>query len=135
MPKEPYLLGLVRIRLANLKSDPMKHIQTTKVDRLVEGFRKFGCGNDINKHAIPALMDRARFRDALAQAGIQSFSLCDGEEGSQPLSLPETEKLAILYGEHRLEAARRHLPADNRWWLVKVYDRSRFHKIHGNQTW
>ena len=119
-----HFLGFARVQLKHLELDPLKHIGAKRVKRLIRDFKLVGCNNNDTAHAVPVLVDQASLDTALTQANLTLSSLYNLEESSPILQFPDAEKLRILYGDHRLEAAKRFLPANDRWWSVLLYDSS-----------
>ena len=119
-----HFLGFARIQLKHLELDPLKHIGAKRVERLIHDFKLVGCNNNDIAHAVPVLVDQASLDAALTRANLTPSALYNIEENSPILHFPNAEKLRILYGDHRLEAAKRFLSANDRWWSVLLYDSS-----------
>ena len=119
-----HFLGFARVQLKHLELDPLKHIGAKRVKRLIRDFKLVGCNNNDTAHAVPVLVDQASLDAALTRANLTPWALYNLEENSPILHFPNAEKLPILYGDHRLEAAKRFLSANDRWWSVLLYDSS-----------
>lgn len=120
--RNAHFLGFARIQLKHLELDPLKHIGAKRVKHLIRDFKLVGCNNNDLAHAVPVLVDRASLDAALTQADLTPSALYNVAESSPILHFPDAEKPRILYGDHRLQAARKFLSANDRWWLVLLYD-------------
>lgn len=118
----PYFLGIARVHLNHLESDPMKHIEAKRVERLVRDFKQVGCSNDDIAHAVPVLVDPTIVSAAVSNANLNPSALYDIKASSPILRFPDAEKFRILYGDHRLQAGKKVLPASDRRWSVLFYD-------------
>jgi hypothetical protein len=113
--------GSARVLLKNLELDRMRHIDQAKVRR----FGAVGCHHDdLGDSSLPVLIDFEKSQEVLAAAGY-SKSTDFNKRNSLPLDLPETVKFTLLYGDYRVLAAQKHLPAMDRWWTVHVFDSGR----------
>jgi hypothetical protein len=114
--------GSARVFFKNLELDRMRCIDQNKVAKLVARFKAAGCRHDdLGDSSLAVLIDFERFRESLTAAGFPQ-STVHYERNSEPLVLPETIKFTLLYGDHRVLAAQKHLPAKDRWWTVHVFD-------------
>ena len=114
--------GSARVLLKNLELDRMRYIDQAKVTKLVRTFGAAGCHHvDLGESSLPVLIDFGKSQHSLAAAGFPK-STDYNEHNSLPLDLPETVKFTLLYGNHRVLAAQKHLPAKDRWWTVHVFD-------------
>jgi hypothetical protein len=114
--------GSARVLLKNLELDRMRHIDQTKVTKLVKRFKAVGCSHDDHgESSLAVLIDFEKSQHSLAAAGFPK-STDYNEQSSLPLDLPETVKFTLLYGDHRVLAGQQYLSAKNRWWTVHVFD-------------
>jgi hypothetical protein len=114
--------GSARVLLKNLELDRMRYIDQTKVTKLARRFEAAGCyHDDLGESSLAVLIDFEKSQHSLAAAGFPK-STDYNEQNSLPLDLPETVKFTLLYGDHRVLAAQKHLPAKDRWWSVHVFD-------------
>jgi hypothetical protein len=95
------------------------------VTRLVKRFEATGCHHyDLGDSSLAVLIDFEKFQELLAAAGFPEWRDYN-KQNNLPLDLPETVKFTLLYGDHRVLAAQKHLPAKDRWWTVHVFDSGR----------
>jgi hypothetical protein len=114
--------GSARVLLKNLELDRMRYIDQTKVTKLRKRFEASGCHHDeLGESSLAVLIDFEKSQHSLAAAGFPKLT-DHNEQNSLPLDLPETVKFTLLYGDHRVLAAQKHLPAKDRWWTVHVFD-------------
>jgi hypothetical protein len=117
--------GSARVLLKNLELDRMRYIDQTKVTKLIKRFEAAGCHHDdLGDSSLPVIIDFDKYQELLAAAGF-SKSTDLNKRNSLPLDLPERVKFTLLYGDHRVLAAQKHLPAMDRWWTVHVFDSGR----------
>jgi len=103
--KSLHFLGFARVQLEHLELDSLKHIEAKRFKRLIHDFKLVGCNNNDIAHAVPVLVDKESLDAALIQSTLTPSALYDHEESSPILHFTNAEKLRILYGDHRLEAA------------------------------
>jgi len=114
--------GSARVFLKNLELDRMRYIDQMKVAKLVRRFEAAGCyHDDLGESSLAVLIDFEKSQHLLAAAGFPRLTDYN-KKSSLLLDLPETVKLTLLYGDHRVLAAQKHLPAKDRWWTVHVFD-------------
>ena len=117
--------GSARVFLKNLELDRMRYIDENKVTKLVKRFEAAGCHpHDLGDSSLAVLIDFEKYQEVLAAAGFTK-STDFNKQNSLPLDLPETVKFTLLYGDYRVLAAQKHLPAMDRWWTVHVFDSGR----------
>lgn len=115
------LRGTARVRFDHLTFPyPIRSEDENIIKQLKETFAAEGCLDE--QHGIPAIIDDSTFQAALDKTKVDIDSLRIAP-GSQPLKLefPENIRLECLHGKHRILAARRYLPAKERWWTVDFY--------------
>jgi hypothetical protein len=112
--------GSARVPLKNLELDRMRHINEGSVEELIKRFETAGCHHDkLGESSLAVLIDFDDVHELLTAAGFPTL-----EKDSEPLELPETMKFTLMYGDYRVLAAQKHLPAKDRWWTVHVFDSS-----------
>jgi hypothetical protein len=117
--------GSARVSLRNLELDRMRYIDQNRVTKLVKRFEAAGCHHyDLGDSSLAVLIDFEKFQELLAAAGFPEWRDYN-KQNNLPLDLPETVKFTLLYGDHRVLAAQKHLPAKDRWWTVHVFDSGR----------
>ena len=117
--------GSARVLLKNLELDRMRYIDQTKVTKLIKRFEAAGCHHDdLGESSLAVLIDFEKSQHSLAAAGFPKLTDYN-EQNSLPLDLPETVKFTLLYGNHRVLAAQKHLPAMDRWWTIHIFDSGR----------
>ncbi|PQE17585.1 incA domain-containing protein [Rutstroemia sp. NJR-2017a WRK4] len=121
-------LGVALVRLKNLKYEsppgrPSIPLQPKKFNHWVREFSLEGCIPSIPRNRIRAKISQSILNDALSLSGITIDDLKDGE-ALQHLELPEGILLAYNHGQHRLEAAKRHVYPHNVWWAVELLEDS-----------
>ena len=93
--------------------------------KLAKRFEAAGCHpHDLGDSSLAVLIDFEKYQEVLAAAGFTK-STDFNKQNSLPLDLPETVKFTLLYGDYRVLAARKHLPAMDRWWTVHIFDSGR----------
>ena len=113
---ERHSKGYARVSINKLEFHSARDLDDKNVDRLLGIFRLRGCQRDDPANAVPAVVEDQTLADislALSQTGI----------GARTVPLSGTVELQCLHGRHRISAARRFLPASDKWWTVKVFDR------------
>jgi hypothetical protein len=115
-------IGSARVFLKNLELDRMRYIDQNRVTKLVKRFEAAGCHRyDLGDSSLAVVVDFERCRELLAAAGFSELRNRN-KQNDLPLDLPETVKFTLLYGDHRILAAQKHLPAKERWWSVHIFN-------------
>lgn len=117
--------GLAQIDLAALDFDfslQQGHRQPSDkiVSALEKKFKLAGCHRRDPQNYISALIDEDALRTAPTAAGSEEAALAPRDDNPTIPYLP-VERVDCLHGLHRVLAARRHLPEDDRWWIVRLY--------------
>lgn len=123
-----YFRGYAYVEIRNLRLDSTKYIDKRKISRIIKSFRRSGCENRDAKQSVPMLIDQARLDVALLEANLTPEAFQHGR--CPKLRFQRAESFAILYGDHRLLAARKHLPADDNCWTVALYDQGIYRSRH-----
>lgn len=117
-----YFRGFACIELIHLRLDPMKLIEESKVKAVTRSCKRSGCRNADIEHAVPILIDQKTLSTALANVNLSPSELNKVRKEVPILRFPATERFSIMYGDHRLHAAERSLPASKCWWIVALFD-------------
>jgi hypothetical protein len=112
---ERHCKGYARVNINNLEFHSARDLDDQNVDRLLGIFRLRGCQRDDPANAVPVVVEDQTLADI-------SSALSQNPIGARTVPLSGTVKLQCLHGRHRISAARRFLPASDKWWTVKVFD-------------
>lgn len=109
--------GTFRIPLDKLQPEKLpenpRQRDGKNVARLLDVFRREECQRRGPENHVLALVSQSVVPQVRSHDKV-------GVEGELPLFVPETP-LQILYGKHRLEAARRFLKGNDRWWVADLH--------------
>lgn len=117
-----YFKGFACVELRHLTLDPMKHIEAHKISGATKSFEKLGCRHNEIEHCVPIIIDQTVLDTALSEAHLSPSALFNVGETCPRLRFPKIKNFAVLYGDHRLRAAKEFLPADSRFWTVALFD-------------
>jgi len=131
--KAEHFLGVARIDLDQLAFDvvsPNGHRNVSKKiqTKLINVFRLEGCRRMEHEHFIDALITRDMLGAALRCYGISiqsfqnSYTLSNGSL-QHVLRLRLSGPLQCLSGLHRVAAAKCYLNKNDRWWIVRLYEK------------
>lgn len=94
---------------------------------LIDSFQRDGCMPLNVIHHIPALISEHDFKGALQRCNTTSNLLQGRNAAYLPaLYFPEGFELQCLFGRHRVEAAKRVLRPEDRWWVVELYSNGKY---------
>lgn len=98
--------------------------------RLLKVFQLEGCLRLEPENYIDALISRFDFECALRAAGLTENEFKEKcrivEESSENvIELKPENKVQCLEGLHRIQAAQSYLDNNDKWWVIKLYDRAR----------
>ena len=114
--------GSARVSLRNLELDRMRYIDQNRLAKLVRRFEATGCHNhDLGDSSLAVLINFEKFREPLAAAGFSELREYN-KQNNLLLDLPETVKFTLLYGDYRILAAQKYLPAKERWWSAHIFN-------------
>ena len=118
-----HLKGSLRVRLSQLQFlHPIRPIDPTIIKALRRDFKAEGCLQHEVDCSIPAIIDDASLKSALAMLNVSAETFKSISTGHPTkFELPSNLKLKCLHGQHRILAASEYLPAGDRWWLVDIY--------------
>jgi hypothetical protein len=105
--------GTVKIPIDKLQHEELpdnpRQFDEENVARLLDVFHKEGCYRRESDNHVPALISRSGLPEGLI-----------GADDDLQLFNPD-RSLIYLHGRHRLEAGRRFLTGNDRWWVVDLY--------------
>ena len=124
--------GTARIDISHLhfdssSSNDYQCLRPKNVERLKNIFATEGCHRLDPANHVKALISQDELHKLLQRSKISqdTFYNC-GESDKPPKLEPEAATtLRILYGRHRLEAAREFFISDDSWWTVDLYSDGR----------
>jgi hypothetical protein len=105
--------GLVKIPLDKLQHEELplnpRQLDKDNVTRLVDVFRNEGCLRRESENHVPVLISRSALPEEPLEVGgdLQFFN-------------PD-HPLIYLHRRHRLDAGRKFLTGNERWWVAKLY--------------
>ena len=105
--------------LSELDGHPVRPLDRERVKQLAQKFRLSRLQRDDPSHHLVAVtpsQDVTTHVQAILAANDDSIPFLQLEDG---------QTLQGLYGQHRIEAARSCLRAEDRWWAVCVYNHSK----------
>ena len=85
------------------------------VTRLLRIFEEEGCVRLEPEHYVPVLISRDALPPVLRSRNLGDVVL------EEPQFFEPDQPLTYLHGRHRLEAAKKYLAANDRWWVVNLY--------------
>lgn len=112
-------LGYAKVKLADLtfpdkvRNGITRPLESKNVIRLERVFELEGVLRLLPEHYIAGLTP--------AGIGQSRLSQTRGDQALEILDLGPDIKIRCLYGRHRIEAAKRVLAHDDRWWIVELY--------------
>lgn len=117
-------VGLAWVRLENLNYEPPLGrpsipLQSEKIEALLDKFSNPGCFPNVQQNRIRAKISPTVLAQALGLSRVTIEDLQD-TENLRKLELPKDVVLTYIHGQHRLEAASRHIYPHNVWWAVDL---------------
>ncbi len=103
-----------RLRFESITIDP-RQLDLKNVARILEIFNLEGCRRLELQNHVPALISQTVLH-ALLQ-GVPGGRL----EDEVPSLVDPKHDLKCLHGRHRIEAAKKYLHPDDKWWIVDLY--------------
>ena len=107
-----------RLRYEFIAVDP-RQLDPKNVARLLGIFKLEGCRRLEPQNHVPALISRTSLNALLeyVPGGLSSLNLHD----ETPVHVDPNHDLTCLHGRHRIEAAKKYLHPDDKWWIVDLY--------------
>lgn len=122
--RAPFFRGYAKVELEDLVfQQTVRTFDKKNVKRLVRIFKLEGCMREEVGNEIAAMINSTDLQTALSQSDVtqeQLFSLSE----TPRLLLPQNCHIVCLYGQHRIEAAKKTLEPENQWWRITLYDDS-----------
>ena len=114
--------GAARVSIQNLDfPHPIREVDQKVIDQLIRDFDGEGCIRAEPSHRIPAVIDNSILQAALQKISLTAESFKAKADHPPVLKLGSGVKLECLHGQHRVLAAKEHLPASQWWWVVDLY--------------
>jgi hypothetical protein len=116
--------GAARVSIHNLDfPHPIRGIDKKAIQQLIRDFDGEGCIRAEPSHRIPAVIDNSILQAALQKMKTPLTAESFKAKADNPpiLKLGSGVKLECLHGQHRVLAAKEHLPASQWWWVVDLY--------------
>ncbi|KIW36055.1 uncharacterized protein PV06_11635 [Exophiala oligosperma] len=116
--------GSARVDLDALTFDtsPACQVHEPNIERLVSAFQRAGCLRLHPQYHVPAIVVKGELDTAIANAASSQDALLHHDPSKWPtLIFPDTLRIQCLHGRHRVEAGRRYLSVNDRWWVVDFY--------------
>ena len=108
-----------RLRFESITVDP-RQLDPRNVARLLEIFKLEGCRRLEPQNHVPALISPLVF-NALVERVPGGLNPQD----QTPVLVDPTSDLKCLHGRHRIEAAKKYLHPDEKWWIIDLYVESK----------
>jgi len=127
--KERQFRGSAKIDLQHLTFDTFRDREYDQRNEqfLVDAFRRNGCVPLDATFHIPGLISEADLDAAVTASHISRESLFYRNPAQLPhLNFPSNFRLHCLSGKHRIDAARKCLAGNERWWVVELYSDGEF---------
>lgn len=109
-----------RLRYESINVDP-RQLDFKNVARLVGVFKLEGCRRLESQNHVPALISRAALHTLLEHIPRGQSSLDLKDKDGVPFLVDPPNDLTCLHGRHRIEAAKKYLHPDDKWWVVDLY--------------
>ncbi len=107
-----------RLRYESITVDP-RQLDPKNVARLFGIFKLEGCRRFESQNHVPALISQTVLNGLLEQIPGGQLSL--NPQDKTPLHVDPKHDLKCLHGRHRIEAAKKYLHPDDKWWIVDLY--------------
>jgi hypothetical protein len=121
--------GIARIPLESLNfqhelvQEKHRDVSHTNIARLVRIFEQNGCLRLQEEHVINAIVRDEDLLIALSQERLEQKEF-QNLQWAQDAPLLDLTPVYCLSGLHRVEAARRFLPENDQWWIVRLFSYS-----------
>ncbi|KAK7936219.1 hypothetical protein LTR80_011357 [Exophiala xenobiotica] len=116
--------GSARVDLDALTFDtsPACQVHEPNIERLVSAFQRAGCLRLHPQYHVPAIVVKGELDTAIANAASSQDALLHHDPSKWPtLIFPDTFRIQCLHRRHPVEAGRRYLSVNDRWWVVDFY--------------
>ena len=117
--KRQAFCGSIKCPLQRLQYEPIqknpRQFDEKNVTRLIEIFKLVKCRRLVVEHHIPARISQDMF-DELDRQVVGGIT-----PSSEPELVRPSRSLTYFRGRHRIEAAKKFLHPDDRWWTVDLY--------------
>ena len=111
--------GSVKVHIDKLQHETIptnpRQLDEKNVARLLKVFKDEQCLRLEPDHYISALVSRNTLPQVLRSGNIGHLFL------EEPQLFEPEHPLIYLHGRHRLEAAKKYLAANDKWWVVNLY--------------
>ena len=107
-----------RLRYESITVDP-RQLDPKNVARLLGVFQLEGCRRLEPQNHVPALISQAVWHTLLEHLPGGQSSL--NPPNGAPVQVDPQHDLKCLHGRHRIEAAKKYLHPDDKWWIVDLY--------------
>lgn len=123
-----YFLGCVRTNLSCLEFErDSRDCDPQIIRELGSKFRLVGCLRLQSPHHVPAIIAGGVFRDAVSLAGSNAGDVLGANPERWPMiTIPHGQRVQCIHGQQRIEAAKKFLGPRDQWWIIDVYDSSKF---------
>ena len=108
-----------RLRYESITVDP-RQLDPKNIARLLGIFKLEGCRRLDPQHHVPALVSKTVLNALLEQVPGGQSGL--SPQDKSPVHVDPKHDLKCLHGRHRLEAAKKYLHPDDKWWIVNLYN-------------
>lgn len=118
--------GIARVQLGSLQfhqrliRETHREVSRPNVLRLERIFERNGCLRLQDDHVINAIIQDEDLTKALAIKGIEEDEF-RALQWAQDAPLLDLKEVQCLSGLHRVEAAHRFLPDNDKWWIVRLF--------------
>ena len=93
----------------------------TNVSRLVQVFKDVGCKRPPEENHVAALISTERLQQIREEISEENRGGRKAKDQDMQSVSRNGLSLLCLQGRHRIEAAKRFLHPDDRWWMVDLY--------------
>ena len=112
----------IDLDVLHFQSNKHRNLDTRHVIYLKGWFQRGSCRRLEKRNHIAAIIDQQSLEAALRNSNVSARELLTNQPNGCPkLSFAEGFKVRCLYGQHRIQAAREFLLADETWWMVDLY--------------
>lgn len=115
--------GTALIHMRHLDfANPIRPLSGSIVQRLKRNFGLAGCLQYEPEYRIPAIIDSDNLDSSLRASGTtREMFKATRSLGPIQLQFQDNVRLNCLHGQHRIVAAKEHLPPKDHWWVVDLY--------------
>jgi hypothetical protein len=116
--------GSARVDIDALAFDasPERQANERNIERLLSAFQRAGCLRLHPQYHVPAIIAKEQLDEAVANTAASEDALLHHDPSKWPILIfPDGFRVQCLHGRHRIEAAKRYLSVNDRWWVVDFY--------------